>query len=320
MKVLVTGGAGFIGSYICEKLLKNGHKVFVIDNLDPQIHGANASWPKYMPNGTKNYVGDIRDRELLKKILKKVDAIIHLAASVGVGQSMYKIEHYCSNSVLGTAILLEEVLNVRENIRKLIVASSMSVYGEGSYNDKLGNIVYPFARNTNQLKDKRWEIYSNGYELKPIPVEETKPLSPDSIYAINKRDQEEMCLTFGKAYNIPAVAFRMFNVFGARQALSNPYTGVIAIFCNKLMNNESPIIFEDGNQLRDFIHVDDVSRAYVMALESSNLDGLSVNLGSGQKITIKKIAESLTKILNKDFNPVIEGKYSCHRYNFIFIA
>tara|TARA_Y100001970_G_C13977402_1_gene721344 strand:- start:81 stop:899 length:819 start_codon:yes stop_codon:yes gene_type:complete len=211
--------------------------------------------------------------------------------------------------VLGTAILLEEVLNVRENIRKLIVASSMSVYGEGSYNDKLGNIVYPFARNTNQLKDKRWEIYSNGYELKPIPVEETKPLSPDSIYAINKRDQEEMCLTFGKAYNIPAVAFRMFNVFGARQALSNPYTGVIAIFCNKLMNNESPIIFEDGNQLRDFIHVDDVSRAYVMALESSNLDGLSVNLGSGQKITIKKIAESLTKILNKDFNPVIEGKY-----------
>tara|TARA_B100000287_G_C20656094_1_gene788585 strand:+ start:370 stop:1482 length:1113 start_codon:yes stop_codon:yes gene_type:complete len=309
MKVLVTGGAGFIGSYICEQLLDSDHEVYVLDNLDPQIHGANASWPDYMPDGTINYIGDIRDRELLKKILPKVDSIIHLAAAVGVGQSMYKIEHYCSTSVLGTAILLEEVLGVRENIKKIIVASSMSVYGEGAYKNNNEEIIYPDSRSIEQLKIKKWEMLSNNKELEPIPVKESKPLKPDSIYAINKRDQEEMCLTFGKAYDIPTVAFRMFNVYGARQALSNPYTGVIAIFCNNLLNEESPVIFEDGHQLRDFIHVNDVARAYVMALESSGLDGLSVNLGSGKKITINRIAKLLINILDKKVSPIIEGKY-----------
>ncbi len=311
MKVLVTGGAGFIGSYVCEQLLANGHHVLVLDNLDPQIHGENASWPKYMPAGTENYIGDIRDKVLVQNLVSQVDSVIHLAAAVGVGQSMYKIEHYCSVSVLGTAILLEAILQNRDKIKKLIVASSMSIYGEGEYINNINQVVYPLSRSVEQLKDGKWEVLDpiTKQELTPKKVTEQKPLRPDSIYAINKRDQEEMCLTFGKAYNIPTVAFRMFNVFGARQALGNPYTGVVAIFSNKLLQNESPMIFEDGLQKRDFVFVEDVAKAYVMALEENGADGLTLNLGSGVSIDVKEIALTLARILKKDIKPEITGKY-----------
>ena len=222
-----------------------------------------------MPAGTENHVGDVRDRELVRQLLAESDAVIHLAAAVGVGQSMYKIEHYCSVSVMGTAILLEEMIPLREQIKKLIVASSMSIYGEGAYRDADGSVVVSASRPHRAVEAGQWEPPDGqGRPLTPIPTPETKPLRPDSIYAVNKRDQEEMCLAFGRAYGIPAVAFRMFNVYGARQALSNPYTGVAAIFCSRLLQNQPPLVFEDGNQRRDFVHVEDVARAYVMALEN----------------------------------------------------
>ncbi len=310
MNILITGGAGFIGSYVCKALLKKGHHIIVLDNLDPQIHGENAKWPKYMPEGTENYIGDVRNRELVRKLLSKSDAVIHLAAAVGVGQSMYKIEHYCSVSVMGTAILLEEIIPLKERIKKIVVASSMSIYGEGSYKNAKGELIYPKTRPFEQLEKCKWELIdSNGNGLVPIPTDEEKPLKPESIYAINKRDQEEMVLSFGKAYKIPSVAFRMFNVYGAYQALNNPYTGVAAIFSNKLLNDEQPMVFEDGNQRRDFIHVEDIANAYVMAIEKNGGDGLSMNLGSGESISVVEIAQSLASILGKNIEPLVTNKF-----------
>ncbi len=311
MRILVTGGAGFIGSYICKALLRDGHYVIVLDNLDPQIHGENAKWPSYMPEGTENYIGDVRDRELVRRLLGKSDAVIHLAAAVGVGQSMYKIEHYCSVSVMGTAILLEELIPVRENIKKLVVASSMSIYGEGLYVKVDGSIVMnPSTRSLAQMESGKWELCDEkGADMTPIPTPEEKPLRPESIYAVNKRDQEEMVLSFGKAYKIPSVAFRMFNVYGAYQALNNPYTGVAAIFSNKLLNDEQPMIFEDGMQRRDFVHVEDVANAYALAILKNGGDGLAMNLGSGTSISISEIALSLAEILGKKIYPQITNKF-----------
>ena len=310
MRTLVTGGAGFIGSYVCEALLQRGHKPIVLDNLDPQIHGEHAPWPSYMPAGTENHVGDVRDRALVRRLLADCDAVIHLAAAVGVGQSMYKIEHYCSVSVLGTAVLLEEMIPWRRRLRKLIVASSMSVYGEGAYRDAEGNVRYPGPRPIEQLKAGVWEpLDERGRPLVPTATPETKPLRPDSVYAVTKRDQEEMCLVFGRAYEIPAIALRMFNVFGARQALANPYTGVAAIFCSRLLRNQPPLVFEDGNQRRDFVHVEDVARAYVLALENDAARGMAVNLGSGQSISVNEIAATLAEALHKPLRPEISGKY-----------
>ncbi len=310
MNILVTGGAGFIGSYVCEALLARGHRVIALDNLDPQIHGERACWPSYMPDGVEIHVGDVRDRSLVRRLLAEADAVIHLAAAVGVGQSMYKIEHYCSIAVLGTAILLEEMIPLRERIKKLIVASSMSIYGEGAYQDAAGCPVVSALRSIKQLKAGHWELADvAGRPLTPAPTTETKPLKPDSIYAINKRDQEEMCLAFGRAYGIPAVAFRMFNVYGARQALSNPYTGVVAIFCSRMLQNLPPIVFEDGEQRRDFVHVEDVARAYVLALENDGGDGLALNLGSGKSISVNEIARTLAATMGKSCRPEIPGKY-----------
>jgi dTDP-L-rhamnose 4-epimerase len=308
MKVLVTGGAGFIGSYVCKELLDHGHEVVVLDNLDPQIHAGYEGWPGYMPQGCKKILGDVRNRELLADLLNECDAVIHLAAAVGVGQSMYAIEHYTSVSVMGTAILLEELIKRKEKIRKLIVASSMSIYGEGLYKKKNGELIYPKSRSIAQLQKKDWEPKDeNGEDLLPMPTNESKPLQPESVYAINKRDQEEMCLVVGKAYNIPTVAFRMFNVFGPYQALSNPYTGVAAIFSGRLLNNQQPLIFEDGNQRRDFVYAEDVARAYVMALTNDEVNGLALNLGSGQSVSITQVAETIANVMGKKIGPVVTG-------------
>jgi dTDP-L-rhamnose 4-epimerase len=223
---------------------------------------------------------------------------------------MYKIEHYCSVSVMGTAILLEEIIPIREQIKKIVVASSMSIYGEGCYRNKAGQLVYPKTRPLQQLEDAKWELVDDkGDQLVPIPTDEEKPLKPESIYAVNKRDQEEMVLSFGKAYKIPSVAFRMFNVYGAYQALNNPYTGVAAIFSNKLLNDEAPLVFEDGNQRRDFVHVEDVANAYVLAIEDNGGDGLAMNLGSGRSISVLEIATSLAAILGKQIQPQVTNKF-----------
>lgn len=309
-KVLVTGGAGFIGSFVVEALLKRNHYVRVLDNLDPQVHGERQEWPTYLTRDAELIIGDVRDHDTVATALAECDAVIHLAAAVGVGQSMYKIEHYCDVNVIGTAVLLEEMLKVKGRFAKLIVASSMSIYGEGLYVDVDGNEVTPRPRSLEQMKQGMWEVSGpDGQKLQPIATPESKPLQPTSIYAVNKRDQEEMCLSFGHAYDIPTVAMRMFNVYGPRQALSNPYTGVCAIFSSRLLSGGAPLIFEDGEQMRDFVNVEDVAEAYAVALENSGADGLALNIGSGQRISVNEIAKILIEKLRLTFEPKITHQY-----------
>jgi dTDP-L-rhamnose 4-epimerase len=310
MKVLVTGGAGFIGSHVAEAFLRRGREVRLFDNLDPQVHGPSRRWPNFLPDGAEQILGDVRNHEAVAAALRGCDSVIHLAAAVGVGQSMYEVEHYSSVNVVGTAVLLEELIKQREHIRKLIVASSMSIYGEGAYRDMNGRAILPPTRSQDQLAQNRWEMSDgDGRPLRPVPTPESKPLQPGSVYAITKRDQEEMCLSVGRAYSIPTVAFRMFNVYGSRQALSNPYTGVVAIFASRLLNNQAPLIFEDGRQRRDFVHVEDVARAYADALENDNADGMALNLGSGESLSILEIAEAVTRLLKRSVRPVLTSRY-----------
>ena len=271
-QVLITGGAGFIGSHLANELLEYGYRVRVLDNLCEQVHGPERRRPGYLNPDVELQVGDVRDPTAVAKALRNVDAVYHFVAAVGVGQSMYEIAEYTSVNNLGTAVLLEAL--IKKPIQRLIVASSMSLYGEGLYQDARGAITDAAARTIEQIRDADWEVRDKlGNPLTPIPTPETKPPSLNSIYALNKYDQEQMCLMIGRAYNIPAVALRFFNIFGPYQALSNPYTGVLAIFAARLLNNRPPLINEDGMQKRDFVSVYDVARACRLALESPKAGG-----------------------------------------------
>src|SRR3954453_6013996 len=254
MKVLITGGAGFIGSHLADRLLADGHEVRALDDLDAQVHPQGGR-PEYLDASVELQVGDVRDRVAVGRALEGVDAVVHFAAAVGVGQSMYEIERYTSINAIGAAVVLEEALERRDQIRKLLVASSMSIYGEGQYRNPATGAsgLAPCLRPEPQLAAREWEVLDDGVPLEPEPTSELKPLRPTSIYAINKRDHEEMFLAIGAAYGVPAVALRFFNVYGERQALSNPYTGVAAIFSSRLLNDRAPLVFEDGRQTRDFV-------------------------------------------------------------------
>lgn len=297
-KVLVTGGAGFIGSHIVDLLVEKGYEVTIFDNLEPQVHGPSGEVP-YLNKHARFVRGDIRDRDAFAKVLKGQDVLYHEAALVGVGQSMYEIDRYTDVNATGAARVLQTVIETKPSIRKMIVASSMSIYGEGKYNCPEHGAFFPRLRSFEQLNARDWEMRCPkcGASSAPLPTDEEKPLYPTSIYACNKRDHEEMFLAVGRAYKIPAVAFRYFNVFGPRQALSNPYTGVAAIFSSRLLNRKSPVIYEDGGQSRDFIHVTDIARANVMAMESDKADYQVFNVGSGQPIPIRDIATRLSNYL-----------------------
>ncbi|MES4787573.1 MAG: nucleoside-diphosphate sugar epimerase [Nitrospiraceae bacterium] len=313
MKVLVTGGAGFIGSHTADLLIERGYHVTILDNLEPQVHGKERKLPDYINKNAVLIYGDVLNRELLTKTIREVDAIIHLAAMVGVGQSMYQIERYVDVNTQGTANLLDALVNTENNVKKLVVASSMSIYGEGKYHcEKCASDVYPRLRSEAQLEKKQWDHLcpTCGHPLTPLPTDEEKPLIPTSIYSMTKRHQEEMCLLIGKTYGIPTVALRYFNVYGSRQALSNPYTGCAAIFTSRILNDKPPYIFEDGNQTRDFIHVKDVAKANLLALEHSNADYQTINIGTGKPITIKNLAETLIKLYNRpNLKPYISNEY-----------
>jgi dTDP-L-rhamnose 4-epimerase len=317
--ILVTGGAGFIGSHIVDALLERGHRVRVFDNLAAQVHAGRETPPEYLSREAEFIRGDVRDAEGVDRALKGIDVVFHEAAAVGVGQSMYAIRDYTSINTMGTATLLQSIVDRhRDHIKKLIVASSMSIYGEGSYVDPAdGTIVLPEPRSAEQLEAGRWELRVAGTdrEARPIPCDESKPLEPSSIYAINKRDQEEMALVTGAAYGIPAVALRYFNVYGDRQALSNPYTGVAAIFCSCYLNGNRPKIFEDGLQSRDFIHVRDIARANVLAMERDAANGQAINVATSRATTVLDVARMLLERLHPEragdarYEPEILGRF-----------
>lgn len=280
----------------------------MLDNLCEQVHGKNCERPEFLNADVELMIGDVRDPKKVKEALKGVDAVYHYAAMVGVGQSMYEIREYTDVNNIGTAVLLEALS--KNPVEKLVVASSMSIYGEGLYKDADGHIKAGMDRKLEQLKRGDWETYdAKGNVLTPYATPETKTPSLSSVYALSKYDQERMCLMIGKAYNIPTVALRFFNVFGTRQSLNNPYTGVLAIFASRLLNDNPVLIFEDGNQMRDFVHVSDIAQASRLAMETGAA-GEVFNVGSGNAYTINEIAGKLSEILNKEYiAPEISGKY-----------
>ena len=310
-RILNTGGAGFIGSHLADRLLADGYRVRALDALCPQVHGAQQRRPDYLADDVELIVGDVRDRVAVRRALAGVDAVYHLAASVGVGQSMYEIANYTSVNNLGTAVLLEAISESRASIGRLVVASSMSVYGEGLYQNARGEAVAGRERGVDQLRAHDWELRdADGARLAPLPTPETKPPSLASVYALGKYDQERMCLLVGQAYGIPTVALRFFNVFGTRQALSNPYTGVLAIFASRLLNGRPPVIFEDGRQQRDFVSVTDVAHACRLALDAPGAAGLVFNVGSGRAYSVLEVAQRVARSLGKDdIEAEVSGRY-----------
>jgi dTDP-L-rhamnose 4-epimerase len=308
MKILLTGGCGFIGSHLADRLVEKGHQVRVYDLLEPQVFCGKK--PSYLHKEAEYIFADIRDRNKLENALKDIEIVFHLASQVGVGQSMYEIERYVSHNSQGTACLLDLLVNTKNKVGKIIAASSMSIYGEGAYNCKKCGIVYPYLRKKEQLEKKDWEMRCPqcAETVKSMATAEDKPLFPTSIYATTKRSQEEMCLETGIAYKIPAAALRFFNVYGPRQSLNNPYTGVAAIFLSQVKNNNPPLIYEDGAQSRDFIYVSDIVNALVLAMEKREADYNSFNAGTGKPHTISDIAESIISLCRKTLKPNILNK------------
>jgi dTDP-L-rhamnose 4-epimerase len=306
--VLITGGAGFIGSHLADELIDHGYRVRVLDVLCEQVHGTNARRPAYLHPEVELIIADIRDRHSVRRALQDVDAVFHFAARVGVGQSMYQLHDYMDTNAVGTAVLLEALGEHR--VERLVVASSMSVYGEGLYADARGGRREAPERSEAQLRSGQWDPRDeDGAPLTPLPTAEDKHPNLASVYALSKYDQERLCLLYGRTYGIPTVALRFFNVYGERQALSNPYTGVLAIFAARLLNDRPPLIFEDGGQQRDFVHVHDVARACRLALEVPHAAGGVFNIGSGQASSVREIARRLAETLGVDIAPQITGAY-----------
>jgi dTDP-L-rhamnose 4-epimerase len=300
-RVLITGGAGFIGSHLADELLAAGYSVRALDVLVDQVHDGGR--PGYLSPDVELLPGDVRRAEVVRGALEGVDAVVHLAARVGVGQSMYEQAEYAAANTLGTAVVLDALAELP--VRKLVVASSMSVYGEGAYEP-----VPAVERTREQLERRDWEPRgAGGEELAPVPTPETKRPELSSVYALTKFDQERLCLLFGSAYGVPAVALRLFNVYGPRQALSNPYTGVLAIFASRLLNDNAPVVYEDGAQTRDFVHVSDVARAFRLALEQDGANGRVVNVGSGRATTVLEIAHTLAGLLGMEIDPELPGTF-----------
>ena len=309
-RVLITGGAGFVGSHLADELLAHGYSVRALDSLAPQVHGedSEAGRPDYLDADVELIHGDIRDAQAVRRALEGVDAVYHLAALVGVGQSMYEIERYTDVNNRGTAVLLEAI--VERPVERLVVASSMSLYGEGAYLSPDGSPAVAVERTRAQLEARQWEVRdAQGQVLTPAPTGEEKLPALASVYALSKYDQERLCLLTARAYGFSATALRFFNICGTRQALSNPYTGVLAIFASRFLNNRPPLVNEDGFQQRDFVAVQDVACACRLALEVAEADGEVFNIGSGQPQTVLSISEQMAQVLGKSIEPEVTGTY-----------
>ena len=304
--VLVTGGAGYIGSHLVDALVGRDYQVTVLDNLEPQVHRSGV-WPSYA-NAKAVYVrGDVRDRAAFEPLVLASDAVVHFAAAVSVGQSMYQVDRYVDVNTHGTALLLDILVNTKHHVEKVIVASSIGVYGEGAYRCRTHGAVAPTIRPEAQLAARDWEQRCPVCQahVESVPTPEDKPLYRDNIYSMTKYHQEEMVLLIGKTYGIPAVAPRFFNVYGPRQSLSNPYAGVAAIWLSRLLNGKQPVVFEDGGQLRDFVSIHDVVDCLTLMLETSGADYLPVNVGSGETTTILEIARLLNRRLGTSIEPQV---------------
>jgi len=304
--ILVTGGAGYIGSHLVDALVSRDYRVTVLDNLEPQVHRS-GTWPSYA-NPKAQYVrGDVRDRSVFEPLVLRSQAVVHFGAAVSVGQSMYQVDRYVDVNTRGTALLLDILVNSKHNVEKVIVASSIGVYGEGAYECATHGAVAPTIRSEQQLAMRDWEQRCPrcSAHVRSIPTPEGKTLYRDNIYSMTKYHQEEMVLLIGKTYGIPSVAPRFFNVYGPRQSLSNPYAGVAAIWLSRLLNGKQPIVFEDGGQLRDFVSIHDVVDCLVLMLEKPGADYLPVNVGSGETVTILDIAKLLGRLLGSSIDPQI---------------
>ncbi|MFI8680809.1 NAD-dependent epimerase/dehydratase family protein [Brevundimonas diminuta] len=312
--ILITGGAGFIGSHLVDAMLARGYRVTVLDSLSPQVHGDAEmdadGWPVYLDARARRIKGDLLEDGVFEAALNGVTHLAHLAASVGVGQSMTNIVDYTRNNVMAAAVMLETLSQRPHTVERIAVASSMSIYGEGDYvRPSTGAHVTTDIRPHAQLEARHWDLMVDGEPLEPCPTPEEKLLQPNSIYAVNKRDHEEMFLSVGRALRIPTVALRLFNAYGSRQALSNPYTGVAAIFISRLMNDQPPLVFEDGRQMRDFVHVQDVAEAFATVLDDDREIWDVFNVGSGAPVSINEIAGVLARLLGKNIAPEVLNRY-----------
>lgn len=316
MRVTVIGGAGFIGSHLVDALVERGHQVRVVDSLDPQVHPTGLP-PSFLNPAAEFVRQDIREIDGLRRALEDTTAVCHLAGAVGVGDSMYRIGHYTEVNLQGSSNLLEILANSRHTVRKVILASSVTVYGEGKYACPRHGVAFPSLRSSEQVVVRKWELTCPAQDgggpcalpLESLPTDEDKPLSPQSIYAITKRAQEELFLTVGRSYGIPVTVLRYFNVFGSRQAVSNPYTGVAKNFALAIAAGEAPLIYEDGLQTRDFIHVRDVNQANLLALSSPHADGQVFNVGTGRPSTILGLARTLSTRLGREVPLEASGRY-----------
>ncbi len=313
-KVLITGGAGFIGSNLALSLIEKGYAVTILDNLSPQIHGENAN-NSFLYNSIIDKVtfikGDVRNREDWEKALTQQDAVIHLAAETGTGQSMYEIYKYSDINVGGTALLLDILANNKHEIKKIIVASSRAIYGEGRYNCTIHGEVYPLTRNEKDLADGFYECKCPvcGKNVNLLSTHEDSKIQAQSIYAITKYNQEQLVLVAGKSLNIPVVAFRYQNVYGPGQSLSNPYTGILSIFSTQIKNNNSINIFEDGKESRDFVYIDDVVNATILGLENENANFNVYNVGTGQQVDVLHIANTLVNMYQSNVAVNVTGNF-----------
>lgn len=307
--ILVTGGAGFIGSHLTDALVDRGYQVRIFDSLENQVHQGKK--PSYLNRAAEFIEGDIRNVADLRRALAGIDAVFHEAAAVGVGQSQYEIKRYIDVNVGGTANLLDILVNKKTAIKKIIVTTSMTSYGEGNYRCESCGVVRPGIRSEKQMQSKDWELHCPICQryTTPIATDEQAATYSSSIYALTKKMQEDIVLSIGKTYGIPAVALRCFNVYGPRQSLSNPYTGVTAIFISRLKNRQPPIIFEDGLQSRDFVSVYDVVRANILALEKDEVNYTPLNIGSGIPRAVKDVATVLARLLKKDTSLIIGGEF-----------
>jgi dTDP-L-rhamnose 4-epimerase len=309
-RVLITGGAGFIGSHLADQLIGQGHDVTLFDLLHPQVHGPERLAPDYLNPAAHLIQGDVRDPAALQDALAGVDVVFHLAAYTGVGQSMYQISEYLDVNVQGTATLLELLNRPSSSVRKLIIASSRAVYGEGAYHCPCCGRVTPAPRTAEQLRAGHWQLNCPqcGQVVEPIPTPETQPADPRSIYAVSKLNQEQIARLIGEAYSLPVVVLRFFNVYGPRQSLKNPYTGVINTFITRAMNGQPPLVYEDGRESRDFVHVSDVCQACLLAMTAEAASGRLFNVGSGQPLPLIEVAQLIAQQLGAP-PPIITGQY-----------